>query len=80
MVTSGVGSTLGHRASRTPAPVGSLDKRGQAGSCYYGSLEPEGNRVETGGVQDKGRSKAAWGTRLPPTDLVWRREIQKWNV
>lgn len=80
--TLGVGSTLGrcyegHRASRTPAPGGSLDKRGQTGSWCYGSLESEGNLVEAGGVQDNGRSRTAWGTRLPPTDRVWRREMLK---
>lgn len=78
--TLGVGSTLGpwyegHLASRTPAPAGSLDKRGQTGSWYYGSLESEGNPVETGGVQDNGRSRTAWGTQLPPTDLAWRKEM-----
>lgn len=82
MVTLGVGSTLGrwyedHRASRMPGLVGSLDKTAQTGSWYYGSLESEDNLVGTGGVQDNGWSRTAWGTLLPPTDLVWVRQIKK---
>lgn len=81
MVTLGVGSTLGrwyegHWFSRMPGLVGSLDKRGRTGSCYYGSLESEGNPVGTGGAQDNGRSRTAWGTQLPPTDLSWKRPIK----
>lgn len=82
MVTLGEGSTPGrwcegHQASRMPEPVGSWDKRGPAGSWCCGSLGSGGNPVGTGGVQDSGRPRAAWGTRTPPTDHVWRRQKEK---
>lgn len=64
---------MGHLAVRMAGQVGSQSKRVQTGSWGYGRMGTEGNPVGPGGVQGNDLSRAAWGTQLDPTDLVWRR-------
>lgn len=54
--------------------VGNRGKRGQTAGRGWGRMGTEGIPVGPGEVRGNDLTRAAWGSRLDPMDLVWRRE------